>query len=635
MTKFSSPKNQTTKPAGMSIMPAVNDDVLNSYIRKISKIPVLGAAEEKELAKRAKEGDIDARRKLVQSNLRLVVNITKKTVQVTTLPMIDLIQEGNLGLMIAVEKFDYTLGYRFSTYAAWWIKQSVFKAISEQSRCVKIPVYIQETLSKFSKIKAELEQKYNTSVKNEEVAKKMNVAPEKIDAFLSAFNKSVSIDAQYELQGGSEVTLADVLVDEKADVFSSIENEGLKKDLELPPYQRNFVWSEEQVKEFVNGLSFKVKGAVDMYWDSFSKFGIGHGTYNYNRETRKYALQNATYYAPSYRSVQNGVKGKEYLELSFNYLREFGSHHLSGILLANLSSNRQPSTANSDFGNIPQIYQGIVARVNYDYADKYLVEINAGYNGSNRFAKGRRYAFFPAASIGWVISEESFLKNSEVISFLKIRASAGQVGNDKMGSFNYYYDDLWASAGSNYEGYYSFGNENPINFPIMIETRIGNDNITWERATKYNIGIESKWFRRLSVSGDFFYEYRKDIIRPMSSIPGVSGIIGASPMNIGVIDNRGFEMEVKWIDNIGEFHYNVDLMYSYARNRIIENGDVPSEYSYQDRRGRPMGTPYLYQVTGLFNSWEEIGASAYQDGAIPGSVKFLDANGDGLINEYH
>ncbi len=232
MTKFSSPKNQTTKPGSVSIMPAVNDDVLNNYIRKISKIPVLSASEEKELAKLSKEGDTEARRRLVQANLRLVVNITKKTVQVTNLPMIDLIQEGNLGLMIAVEKFDYTLGYRFSTYAAWWIKQSVFKAISEQSRCVKIPVYIQETLSKFSKIKAELEQKYNASVKNEEVAKKMNVAPEKIDAFLSAFNKSVSIDAQYELQNGNEVTLAEVLVDEKADVFSAIENEGLKNDLE-------------------------------------------------------------------------------------------------------------------------------------------------------------------------------------------------------------------------------------------------------------------------------------------------------------------------------------------------------------------------------------------------------------------
>lgn len=232
MTKFTSPARSTTKPDSNNIMPAVNDDVLNTYIRKISKIPVLGAAEEKELAKLAKEGNTEARRRLVQANLRLVVNITRKTVQVTNLPLIDLIQEGNLGLMVAVEKFDYTLGYRFSTYAAWWIKQAVFKAISEQSRCVKIPVYIQETLSKFSKIKAELEQKYNTSVKNEEVAKKMNISPEKIDTFLSAYNKSVSIDANYELQGGSEVALADILVDEKADVFASIENQGLKKDLE-------------------------------------------------------------------------------------------------------------------------------------------------------------------------------------------------------------------------------------------------------------------------------------------------------------------------------------------------------------------------------------------------------------------
>ena len=232
MTKFTSHARSTTKPDSNNIMPAVNDDALNTYIRKISKIPVLGAAEEKELAKLAKEGNTEARRRLVQANLRLVVNITRKTVQVTNLPLIDLIQEGNLGLMVAVEKFDYTLGYRFSTYAAWWIKQAVFKAISEQSRCVKIPVYIQETLSKFSKIKAELEQKYNTSVKNEEVAKKMNISPEKIDTFLSAFNKSVSIDANYELQGGSEVALADILVDEKADVFASIENQGLKKDLE-------------------------------------------------------------------------------------------------------------------------------------------------------------------------------------------------------------------------------------------------------------------------------------------------------------------------------------------------------------------------------------------------------------------
>lgn len=226
----------STKPASHNVMPNAGDDTLNNYIRKISNIKVLTAEEEKETAQIAKEGNekdaFRAKQKLVQSNLKLVVNIARKTIQVSHLPMIDLIQEGNLGLMVAVEKFDYKLGYRFSTYAAWWIKQAIFKAISEQSHCVKVPVYIQETLSKFSKVKSTLEQKYNTQVKNEDVAKEMNLAPDKIDAYLSAFTKSVSIDAQYELNSGSEVTLSDILEDPKASVYADAEYENLKKDIE-------------------------------------------------------------------------------------------------------------------------------------------------------------------------------------------------------------------------------------------------------------------------------------------------------------------------------------------------------------------------------------------------------------------
>lgn len=233
-------KNQvsinSTKPSSHNVMPQVCDDTLNNYIRKISKIRVLCAEEEKETARLAKEADKDislaAKQKLVQANLKLVVNIARKTVQVSNLPMIDLIQEGNLGLMVAIEKFDYKLGYRFSTYAAWWIKQAIFKAISEQSHCVKVPVYIQETLSKFSKVKATLEQKYNTQVKNEDVAKEMNISPDKIDAFLNAYTKSVSLDAQYELNSGSEVTLSDILEDAKASAYANAEYEDLKKDIE-------------------------------------------------------------------------------------------------------------------------------------------------------------------------------------------------------------------------------------------------------------------------------------------------------------------------------------------------------------------------------------------------------------------
>ena len=226
----------STKPHSNNLIPASGDDTLNLYIRRIASLKLLTPEEERATAQIAKEGNeqeaLIARQKLVQANLKLVVNIARKTVQVSHLPMIDLIQEGNLGLMVAVEKFDYKLGYRFSTYAAWWIKQAIFKAISEQSHCVKIPVYIQETLSKFSKVKAELEQKYNTQVKNEDVARKMNISADKIDSFLNAYTKSISMDSAYELNSGSEVTLGDILEDPTACAYSSAEYENLKKDIE-------------------------------------------------------------------------------------------------------------------------------------------------------------------------------------------------------------------------------------------------------------------------------------------------------------------------------------------------------------------------------------------------------------------
>lgn len=226
----------STKPNSQSVMPQANDDSLNCYIRKISSIVPLSPEEEKETARIIKEGSakeaLCARQKLVRTNLKLVINIARKTVQVSHLPLIDLIQEGNLGLMVAVEKFDYKLGYRFSTYAAWWIKQAIFKAISEQSHCVKIPVYIQETLSKFSKVKSSLEQKYNTQVKNEDVAKEMNISAEKIDMYLGAYTKSISMDSAYQLTSGNEVTLADILEDPRASVGKDMEYENLKKDIE-------------------------------------------------------------------------------------------------------------------------------------------------------------------------------------------------------------------------------------------------------------------------------------------------------------------------------------------------------------------------------------------------------------------
>ncbi len=207
------------------------DDVLSGYIREISDYRQLSISEERELAKRAKDGDLEAKNKLIKANLKLVITIAKKAIHMSKLPMTDLIQEGNIGLMIAAEKFNYKLGYKFATYASWWIKQSMFKAISEQSHCMKIPVYIQETLSRFSKLKREMEREANSQVKTEDVAKKMNISADKIDTFLNAYSKTISIESGLENSDGRDMNIADVIEDKKASATDVVEFEDLKSDI--------------------------------------------------------------------------------------------------------------------------------------------------------------------------------------------------------------------------------------------------------------------------------------------------------------------------------------------------------------------------------------------------------------------
>ena len=220
----------TTNPARSGFI-SFNTEEMGAYLKKVNSYKSLDSAEEKEIARKAKNGDKEAKKILVQSNLKLVLTIARKAIHVSKLPMVDLIQEGNLGLMIAVEKFNPDLGYRFSTYASWWKKQAMFKAISEQSHCMKIPVYIQETLSKFSKVKAEMERAYNCQVTNKDVAQKMNLEPEKVDTYLSAYTTTISIEGSFDAKNGSELNVADVLEDETTSVEASIQYEELKKEI--------------------------------------------------------------------------------------------------------------------------------------------------------------------------------------------------------------------------------------------------------------------------------------------------------------------------------------------------------------------------------------------------------------------
>ena len=185
-----------------------------------------------ELIVRAKAGDVTARNEVIEHNIPLIKKIAKKSITTTTLTDSDLVQEGIFGLITAIEKFNPTLGYKFATYASWWIKQAMFKAVSEQSYAVNIPVYIQETLSRYKKTKQEMEQTAQKEVSKKEVAEKLHLTEEKIDTFLNVYTRALSIESGTSMTDNKELTLAEIIEDEKQNVERDVLNNDLKKDIQ-------------------------------------------------------------------------------------------------------------------------------------------------------------------------------------------------------------------------------------------------------------------------------------------------------------------------------------------------------------------------------------------------------------------
>lgn len=169
------------------------DDPVKMYLKEIGRVPLLSAEREAELSKRMAEGDEKAKQELVEANLRLVVSIAKKYVG-KGLFFLDLIQEGNLGLMKAVSKFDYTKGYKFSTYATWWIRQAITRAIADQARTIRIPVHMVETIHKYTKVSRQMLQEQGREVTPEEIAKEMNMSPEKIREIIKVAQDPISLE---------------------------------------------------------------------------------------------------------------------------------------------------------------------------------------------------------------------------------------------------------------------------------------------------------------------------------------------------------------------------------------------------------------------------------------------------------
>lgn len=338
-----------------------------------------------------------------------------------------------------------------------------------------------------------------------------------------------------------------------------------------------------------------------------------------------------------------GKNRKIYIEAGFDYSRTFGQHTVGGLLLYNQSKYYDPGLAYL----VPNAYQGVVGRVTYDFASRYLIEFNMGYNGTENFRSGKRFGFFPAVSAGWVLSEEPFFPKNDIVSFIKIRGSYGEVGNDKIGGERFLYRPttyVYNTSSGNFNDNcaYWFGTvgSNYTLYKTSSEGKIGNPDLTWERAKKWNIGTDmSFWDNRIKFTADYFHEERNDILANRGTTPNIVGA-NLPAYNLGRMENYGIDGELNFRDHIGSVNYWLKGIFTFARNKIKYMDETNKQYPYQTRTGHRFNQYFGYVAEGFYNTWEEVNdanrpVSDFNNNKIqPGDIKYKDINGDGLINSY-
>lgn len=395
--------------------------------------------------------------------------------------------------------------------------------------------------------------------------------------------------------------------------------------------ETNFI-IDQKLDFLTKGLSFKGMASFDYetYYDR--RFSAGFATYELIDRSNPESTDSFTRYNEDKELTYSGntqtTSMKLYLESSLNYARDFGPHKFTGLLLYNQNDYRYQA-------DLQKRYQGIVGRVTYNYDDRYLGEINAGYNGSENFNKGHRFGFFPSASLGWLMTNEDFMKGTNSwLDKLKLRASYGEVGNDK-----YYVNGsevrfLYVEAWSWYNNVYYWGNGNYKKG--VYEGRFPNTGVTWERARKYNLALESEFLRGLlSFNVDVFKEKRKNILTSYLTIPDYIGVDIAAG-NLGRTTNQGFELELKHRNNIGKWNYNVNLNFTHAKNKIEEMDEPAGKPGYRKGTGYTIGQFFGLQSEG-FITQEDINSgnlptSLFTDKVQAGDLKYKDMNGDGYID---
>jgi len=323
-----------------------------------------------------------------------------------------------------------------------------------------------------------------------------------------------------------------------------------------------------------------------------------------------------------------------YVEGNVHYDHQFGDHQLGGMVLYNMR-NRLLSTSDDVIGSIPYRNQSIAGRITYGYKNTYLLEVNAGYTGSENFEKGKKFGLFPSVSGGWVISNESFFKPFlPTFSLLKLRGSYGVVGNDNIGAgqrFPY----LTQIGGGNSAG---FG-LNGTNYGGQTEQQIGVQDLTWEKSYKGGIGLEVGLFNKLNLIVDGFTERRKNILIARQSISSIAGYSGAFVFaNIGEMNNRGIDASLEYNDQLGAVGLRLFGNVTYSRNKIVFNDEPAKKYAYQRSTGKRFAEFTGYIADGFFVDQPDIDSRPQQkfNEVFPGDIRYLNLNpeDDDVIDAY-
>lgn len=309
------------------------------------------------------------------------------------------------------------------------------------------------------------------------------------------------------------------------------------------------------------------------------------------------------------------------------YQQQWGDHQLQATVV----THNYNSWISGD--RPPMQWLGTTGNLQYAWNQRYLASATAAYQGSNSYAYGQRFGFFPAASLTWVISNEEFMKSSSHLQLLQLRGSSGLTGNDRTGGERFMHRQTFYNANG-----YGFGNPNGVT-QGAYEGTLGNPDATWEKAWQTNIGVDAGLLNnQLTLRAEYFYEKRNDILIDQSNItPSLIGV-PLPQYNAGIIDNQGFELEMQYTQQIGKATLQLGGNLLFARNKIIDIKEIsyPDNESYRYRAGHPVNARFGLVADGLYQNEAEIadhGIISTFGPLHPGDIKYIDQNGDGIIDD--